>query len=94
VMGAAATGALTSRFVTGFDQPPAGERFPARYWQAGDCGLSESDLSLAGDLESGDRELRTRLYPSRSRGKARLAGMDTDLPVQDRKVLLGSLELR
>jgi hypothetical protein len=82
------------QFVVGLDQPPAGERFPTQYWQAGDRSLSKLDLSLPSDWPSGTYELWMGLYRSESSGQERLAVARSSQAVRDDSVLLGTLELR
>jgi 4-amino-4-deoxy-L-arabinose transferase-like glycosyltransferase len=58
--------------VTGFDQAPAAERFPTRYWRSGDRIVSTVALTIPADLEAGDYALWVGLYESASGGALRL----------------------
>ncbi len=58
--------------VAGFDQPPAADRYPTRYWEAGDRILSTFVLPLPADQTAADYALWVGLYESGSGGSVRL----------------------
>lgn len=60
------------RRVAGYDRAPAGERFPTRFWRAGDRILSRFEISVPGDLAPGAYEVWVGLYESESAGALRL----------------------
>ncbi len=62
----------SGEFVTGHDQAPAGDRFPTRYWQAGDRIVSEAAMSIPGDVTPGEYALWVGLYATASEGQSRL----------------------
>lgn len=62
--------------VAGFDQAPAGTRFPTHYWQPGDRILSEFPLTVPVTTPPGDYALWAGLYDAASQGAARLPVTD------------------
>lgn len=58
--------------VGGYDQAPAGDRFPTHRWRAGDRVLSRSEIALPDPLSAGDYEVWVGLYESASAGALRL----------------------
>jgi hypothetical protein len=78
----------------GQDQPPAEGRAPTGAWLPGDRSLSVFVVSLPPDLPAGLYQVRVGVYPSATAGAERLPVTAEDLPVQDRSLVLGSLELR
>lgn len=78
----------------GFDQPPAGARFPTGAWRAGDRILGEFEIALDGGLAPGRYELWTGLYRSESQGEERLAVVESGQPVEDNRVLLGTVDVK
>lgn len=78
--------------VSGFDQPPAEGRFPTSHWKAGDYSLSRFDLELPPDLEAGTYEIWAGLY-SDVEGAARLPVLESNRPVKDNRIQLGSVEV-
>ncbi|OQA39700.1 MAG: Dolichyl-phosphate-mannose-protein mannosyltransferase [Chloroflexi bacterium ADurb.Bin325] len=80
--------------LAGFDEPPAANRYPTRFWRPGDRVLSEVVLALPADLPAGAYELWAGLYPSASAGAVRLPVVASDQPVQDQGVLLGTVTIR
>jgi hypothetical protein len=78
--------------VASYDQAPAGERFPTRYWRAGDRIVSEFPLALAGPLNPGEYGLWVGLYESASQADVRLPVTDADgLQSGDGEVLIGKI---
>ena len=80
--------------VTGYDQPPAGARFPTRAWRVGDRVLSRFDVPFAGELAPGTYQLWTGLYRSDSNGEDRLPVIESAQRVEDMRVLLGTIEVK
>ncbi len=80
--------------LAGFDEPPAANRYPTRFWQPGDRVLSELILALPADLPAGDYGLWAGLYGSESEGEARLPVVAGDRTVQDESILLGMVTVR
>ena len=80
--------------VSSFDQPPATNRFPTHYWKPGDRSLSEFVLSLQPDLSAGTYQLWVGLYRADSQGRVRLGIGESDRPVQNQSILLGTVEVR
>jgi hypothetical protein len=78
----------------GFDQPPAGARFHTGAWRAGDRILGEFEIALDGGLAPGRYELWTGLYRSESQGEERLAVVESGQPVEDNRVLLGTVDVK
>jgi len=60
----------------GFDQPPAGVRYPTRHWEAGDRVLSVFTLPLPAGWSAGEVALWVGLYESGSGGSVRLPVTD------------------
>jgi hypothetical protein len=58
--------------VAGFDQTPAGNRFPTHRWRAGDHILTTVPVPLPADLPAGVYEVWAGLYESASQGSLRL----------------------
>lgn len=58
--------------VAGFDQAPAGQRFPTQYWRAGDRILDQVPLALPAELAAGEYEVWVGLYETASQGTLRL----------------------
>jgi Dolichyl-phosphate-mannose-protein mannosyltransferase len=81
-------------FVTGFDRAPTDRGFTTAYWEEGDRFLSDFMVSLPPDLPPGNYQLWAGLYRSDSQGNDRLPVQDADRPVQDDRVLLGSMEIQ
>lgn len=78
--------------VASYDQAPAGERFPTRYWRASDRIVSEFPLSLPSPLEPGAYELWVGLYESASQGDVRLPVTDDGgLRSGDGEVMVGEI---
>ncbi len=78
--------------VMGFDQAPAGQRFPTHYWRAGDRILQQVPLVLPTDLAAGEYDVWVGLYETASQGTLRLpitgpGGLGTG----DGEVLIGKL---
>jgi hypothetical protein len=80
--------------LAGFDEPPAADRYPTRFWQPGDRILSELVLELPVDLPAGAYGLWVGLYGSESAGAARLPVVASDRTVQDQSVLLGTVTVK
>jgi hypothetical protein len=80
--------------VTGFDRQPANGGFSTAYWEKGDRFLSDFPLSVPPDLPPGEYQVWAGLYRSSSEGQIRLPVQDADRPVQDDRVLLGTMEIR
>ncbi len=80
--------------VSGFDQPPAGTRFPTRYWQPGDRSVCEFVLPLPADLAPGTYQLWAGLYPTGTQGQDRVTVTATDRLALNRSVLLGTVTVR
>jgi len=80
--------------VSGHDQPPAAGRFPTDRWQGGDRIVSEFSLSLPHSMRGGVYHLWAGLYPVESEGRVRLEITNSDHPVQDQSVLLGTVEVK
>jgi len=82
-------------FVAGFDQAPAAERFPTRYWRAGDRILGEFSVPLPATAAPGRYEIWVGLYETGSQGALRLPitaqGAHT---TGDGEVLVGVINLR
>lgn len=78
--------------VSGYDQPPAEDRFPTSHWQTGDRSLSQFVLRLPPDLPPGRYELWTGLY-SDVQGAERLPVTASSHAVKDQRVRLGSLQI-
>ena len=81
-------------FATGFDRAPVDRGFTTVYWEKGDRFLSDFTMLLPPDLPSGNYQLWTGLYRSDSQGNDRLPVQDADRPVQDDRVLLGSIAIQ
>ncbi|MBV7328684.1 glycosyltransferase family 39 protein [Chloroflexi bacterium TSY] len=80
--------------IAGFDQPPAANRFPTRYWQAGDRVLSEFSLPLPADLAAGQYELWIGLYEVESQGAVLLPVTDAGKGhVEHNQVRVGMIEV-
>ena len=76
----------------GFDQAPAGARFPTRYWRAGDRIGSDFPLTLPADLAPGVYEVWLGLYETASGGALRLPVTDAaGLPGGDGEVRIGEI---
>ena len=81
--------------VAGYDQAPAGDRFPTDLWQPGDRIVSRFILDLPPDLQPGRYALWTGLYETASGGTLRLPVSHTDgMPSGDGEVQLGTLEVK
>jgi hypothetical protein len=78
----------------GYDQPPAGTRFPTRAWRSGDRIAGEFAVLLPGGLAPGRYQLWTGLYRSDSQGEQRLPVVESAAPVEDMRVLLGTVEVK
>ena len=65
-------------WVAGYDQAPAGMRFPTRVWAAGDQVLSEMVVQLPPDLPPGDYATWLGVYATASAGTARLPLAEAD----------------
>ena len=76
--------------VAGFDQAPAGDRFPTRRWRSGDRILSTFALDLPAALAPGDYALWVGLYETESNGAMRLPVTEAGgLPAGDGQVEIG-----
>lgn len=80
--------------VVGFDQAPAGQRFPTQYWRAGDRILDQVPLALPAELPAGEYEVWVGLYETASQGTLRLpitspGGLGTG----DGEVLIGRVRV-
>jgi hypothetical protein len=81
--------------VAGFDQAPAGTRFPTPHWQAGDRIVQSVAIPLPAELAPGRYAVWVGLYETASQGALRLpitatAGQSTG----DGEMLLGIVEMR
>ncbi len=78
--------------VAGYDQAPAGERFPTSHWQRDDVIVSGFPLELPPDLAAGEYQLWTGLYASGSGGAVRLPVTTVEsLPRGDGQVMIGTV---
>lgn len=78
----------------GFDQAPAGVRFPTRYWRAGDRIVSEFPLALPTDIAPGVYEMWLGLYETASGGALRLPVTDAaGLRSGDGEVRIGEIRV-
>lgn len=81
--------------VAGFDRAPAGDRFPTRYWQAGDRIVSHFVVPLPADLPPGRYQAWVGLYDAASQGAARLPVTEAaGREVAHELVLLGTVTVR
>jgi hypothetical protein len=81
--------------VAGYDQAPAGDRFPTSRWRAGDRILSRYPLELPADLPPGEYSLWAGLYETASAGALRLPVTDAGgLVTGDGQVNTGSVKIR
>jgi hypothetical protein len=62
--------------IAGFDQAPAGGRFPTHVWAVGDRVVSRFGLAMPTDLPAGEYNLWAGLYETASRGVLRLPVTD------------------
>ena len=82
------------RQVAGYDQAPAGDRFPTSRWRAGDRVLSSYALALPPDLPAGEYSLWAGLYETTSAGALRLPVTDAGgLAAGDGQVEIGQVEI-
>lgn len=58
--------------IAGYDQAPAGDRFPTRFWRSGDRVVNHVTLSLPDDAPPGRYTLWAGLYETASAGALRL----------------------
>lgn len=65
-------------WVAGFDQAPAGMRFPTRVWATGDQVLSEMAVPLPADLPPGEYATWLGLYDTASAGTSRLPVVEAE----------------
>jgi hypothetical protein len=65
-------------WVAGYDQAPAGTRFPTRVWAAGDQILSEMVVLLPPELPPGEYSTWLGLYDAASAGATRLPVLEAD----------------
>ena len=80
--------------VAGFDQAPAGDRFPTSFWRNGDRIVTDFPLLLPADLPPGEYALWSGLYEVASAGALRLPVTDAgSLTGGDGQVLLGSVRV-
>ncbi|MCB0056479.1 MAG: hypothetical protein KDE45_05615, partial [Caldilineaceae bacterium] len=78
--------------VAGFDQAPAGDRFPTSAWRDGDRIHSRFELALPAALEAGVYDVWVGLYESNSGGALRLPVTDAaGLPSGDGQVRIGQV---
>ncbi len=76
----------------GWDQSPAGDRYPTSVWQAGDRIVSDYPLVLPAGLPPGEYELWVGLYEADSQGSVRLpVSSAAGLTSGDGQVLLGTI---
>lgn len=80
--------------VAGYDQAPAGNRFPTSHWRAGDRIVSDYVLPLPVDLPPGRYSLWTGLYETASAGALRLPVTDAaGFPAGDGQVQVTQVEI-
>ncbi|MEM7535173.1 MAG: glycosyltransferase family 39 protein [Chloroflexota bacterium] len=80
--------------VAGFDQPPAGERFPTQYWRAEDQLQSDFQIDFVEKLPPGVYDLWVGLYESDSQGDVRLPVTDdAGQFTKDLQVNIGQVEI-
>jgi hypothetical protein len=78
----------------GFDQAPAGARFPTRYWRSDDRIVSEFPLALPVELAPGVYDVWLGLYETASGGARRLPVTDAaGLPSGDGEVRIGEIRV-
>ena len=81
--------------VAGFDQRPAGDRFPTAAWRAGDRIEAEFPITLPSDLPPGEYTLWTGLYETASGGAVRLPVTQTGgAEAGDGEVEIAGVEVR
>jgi hypothetical protein len=80
--------------VAGFDQAPAGTRFPTRVWAAGDQVLGTLVVALPPELPPGDYATWLGVYATASAGTARLpVTVEDGRSVANEMVELGTLRV-
>lgn len=80
--------------VAGYDQPPAGRRFPTRYWRPGDSILTEFEITLPRDLSRGTYQLWIGMYEEASHGGTRLPiSAPGQLATQHNQLLLRQISI-